>query len=43
MTSPPAVPRSLDAAEEPPKSMMPTIRKRYIVLRATFLLRKDSL
>ena len=35
--------RSHDAAQEIEKSMMPTVWKCYIVLRATALWRKDSL
>ncbi len=34
--------RSRDAAQEPEKTMMPTARKCYIVLRAIALWRKDS-
>jgi len=36
-------PHSHDAAQESEKTMMPTARKCYIVLRAAALLRKDSL
>ncbi len=36
-------PHSLDAAKESEKTVMPTARKCYIVLRANALLRKDSL
>jgi hypothetical protein len=32
-----------DAAEEPEKTMMPSIRKCYIVLRATAMWRKGAL
>jgi hypothetical protein len=38
-----AVPRYPDATKKAEKSMMPTVRKCYIVLRATAVLRKDSL
>jgi hypothetical protein len=43
MTCQMAVPPYPDAIKKPEKSMMPTVRKCYIVLRATAFLRKDSL
>jgi hypothetical protein len=36
-------PHSHDAALEPEKTMMPSARKCYIVLRATLMWRKDAL
>jgi hypothetical protein len=40
---PAPVPHSHAAAQEAEKTMMPTVRKCYIVRRATALWRKDSL
>jgi hypothetical protein len=38
-----AAPRYYDAVQQSKKSLMPTARKCYIVLRAPACLRKDSL
>jgi hypothetical protein len=43
MTRRKASPRSRDSAQKPRNSMMPSVPKCYIVLRATTFLRKDSL
>ena len=40
---PKSAPQRRGAAQKPERTMMPTARKCYIVLRAPALLRKDSL